>query len=129
MILIDPETVFFTGNQSMDDAHMEFAELLNQMETANNTSFPALFDLLLKHVEAHFENENALMQASGFPASSEHQAEHRRVIGELKQFKKRVDKGLLSFAKAYIKEKLPDWFRLHLGTMDAALAAHLKRQA
>jgi hypothetical protein len=44
-------------------------------------------------------------------------------------FKKRLDKGLVSFARAYVVEKLPAWFTLHSSTMDAALVAHLIRSS
>ena len=50
----------------------------------------------------------------------------RRVLGELSQIKKQVVKGLISFGRAYVREGLLDWFRLHAVTMDSALAAHWK---
>ncbi len=125
MTLIDPESVFISNYPQIDEAHAEFVTLLNQMQTASNMEFKALFETLLTHTEAHFEEENNLMIQSKFPASAEHQAEHRRVLGELKQFQKRLNKGMVTFAKAYALEKLPDWFKLHISTMDGALVAHL----
>jgi hemerythrin len=67
------------------------------------------------------------MEQSKFPAMGEHKADHQRILGELAQFKKRLDKGLVSFARAYAVEKLPNWFTLHVMTMDSALVAHLNR--
>ena len=67
------------------------------------------------------------MQQSGFPATAEHKGEHHRVLGELSQFTRQLEKGRSMMARAYVKERLPGWFTLHITTMDSALAAHLKR--
>lgn len=127
MNLIDPNTLLHTENAQIDVAHAEFVRLLNQMPQANNAEFSKLFTELALHTEQHFNEENSLMEQSKFPATGEHQAEHHRILGELAQFKKRLDKGMVSFARAYALEKLPSWFSLHLMTMDSALVAHLKR--
>ena len=66
------------------------------------------------------------MQQLAYPAESEHIGEHLRVLGEFKQFKTRVDKGLIAFGRAFVKDRLPSWFQLHVSTMDSALAAHIK---
>ncbi|THF56924.1 hypothetical protein E6O51_18960 [Pseudothauera rhizosphaerae] len=73
----------------------------------------------------------ALMAADDarFPAIGEHVNEHQRVLGELMAFGRGVQAGRLKFARAYVQQSLPEWFDLHLSTMDAALAAHLKRSA
>jgi hemerythrin len=127
MNLIDPTTLLQTENSQIDLAHTEFVRLLNQMPVADNPDFARLFTELLHHTEQHFNEENSLMEQSKFPAMSEHKADHQRILGELVQFKKRLDKGLVSFARAYAVEKLPNWFTLHVMTMDSALVAHLNR--
>lgn len=127
MNLIDPNILLNSDYPQIDTAHAEFVRLLNQMQTSDNVEFARLFSELLQHTEQHFNEENSLMDQSNFPALTEHKAEHRRVLGELTQFKKRLDKGLVSFARAYISENLPAWFTLHLSTMDSALLAHLSR--
>ncbi len=127
MNLIDPNTLLTTQNSHIDAAHSEFVRLLNQMPSADNAEFVRLFTELAQHTEQHFTEENSLMAQSKFPATGEHQAEHQRILGELAQFKKRLDKGMVAFARAYAQEKLPAWFNLHLMTMDSALVAHLHR--
>ncbi|MGE0014245.1 MAG: hemerythrin, partial [Azoarcus sp.] len=54
--------------------------------------------------------------------------EHQRVLAELRAFNRSVKGGRLLVARAYVRESLPEWFDLHLSTMDAALAAHLRKQ-
>ena len=118
---------FISGVADMDATHRQFIDLLNRLDNTVNSEFAALFTRLVEHTQAHFADEEARMLASGFPGVADHTSEHRRVLGELAQIKKQVDKGLISFGRCYVREGLPGWFRLHVATMDGALAAHLKR--
>lgn len=95
------ETVQLTkvGYEPIDRDHQEFVSLLDKLDAAGNADFPA---------------------------EGEHSGEHRRVLGEFKQFQSRVDKGLIAFGRSFVKERLPAWFQLHIATMDSALAAHIR---
>jgi hemerythrin-like metal-binding protein len=113
--------------EAMDSTHEAFIALLNQLHAAaDNPRFVALFGELIRHTEGHFNDEQAMMLVCGFPAISEHVGEHQRILGEMVQIGRRVDKGLVTFGRAYVRDRLPDWFRLHAATMDSALAAHWK---
>lgn len=126
MAFIEATDVISVGNQSMDDDHQAFIDLLNQLAIASNTAFAGLFLQLFEHCEQHFARENRLMQEHGFPAEGEHKGEHARVLGEFRQFKSQLDKGRLAFGRSFVKERLPQWFQLHAATMDSALAAHIQ---
>ena len=117
------------GYVPVDDDHQMFVALLHQMEHADNVAFTTLFQQLATHTEKHFERENQLMQSSGFPALSEHRGDHHRVLGEIHQFQRRVDKGIIAFGRSFIRDRLKPWFDLHSTTMDSALIAHLKTSA
>lgn len=117
------------GVEAMDSTHHQFIELLNYAQNASASEFPSAFEKLLMHTEQHFANEKSMMESSAFPATDEHVGEHNRILGEMKQFQKRVNKGLQSFGRAYLRDTIPQWFSLHLITMDSALASHLKAQA
>jgi len=127
-VLIDPDNTYYVlGVDAMDHTHQEFIDLVNQLSTATDKmEFIKLFARLIEHTESHFESENLLMQESGFAAIQEHKAEHLRVLGELHRFGKKVTAGSIMMGRAYVEEQLPGWFELHAGTMDSALAAHLK---
>lgn len=111
----------------MDTAHREFAELVNALAACPDSEFPERFKALMNHTRAHFAAEDELMLKSGFPALGEHSGEHARVIGELMQFGKGISRGRVFLARTYIASGIPEWFALHLATMDAALATHLKK--
>lgn len=121
----DFESRFLLGVPAMDRSHREMADLVNRMAESTDASFAYLFPDLVSHTRAHFASEEVLMKDSRFPATSEHKAEHARVLGELDAFEKRLAGGRLALARAYVKERLPEWFALHIATMDSALAAHL----
>jgi hemerythrin len=128
MALIEKTAQMIIGYELIDNDHDEFISLLNQLDSASNSDFPALFQQLYQHTEHHFERENQLMQQVAFPAVTEHKGEHQRLLGEFKQFKTRVDKGLITFGRSFVRERLPQWFQLHIQTMDSALVAHIRFQ-
>lgn len=117
---------FRLGIDTMDDTHIEFVNLVNDIDKAEGEEFIRLFDALVDHTRAHFDRENKLMVESEFPALAEHRGEHERIIGELEKFAQRVHRGLIPFGRSYLRETLSQWFPLHAVTMDSALAAHLK---
>jgi hemerythrin len=116
------------GYELIDNDHDEFISLLNNLDSASNTDFPSLFQQLYEHIEQHFERENQLMKQLAYPGEIEHKGEHQRVLGEFRQFKTRVDKGLIVFGRSFVRERLPQWFGPHVTTMDSALAAHINKQ-
>lgn len=110
----------------MDDTHSEFVDLVNRLADANREEFASLFKNLAEHTQSHFDSEQQMMEESHFPAIAEHISDHQRILGELARFGKRVAAGSTTMARAYVSEQLPNWFELHIQTMDSALAAHLK---
>lgn len=126
MALIDATVLHAVGYPAIDCDHHEFVTLLNRLDIACDADFPDLFRQLFEHTEQHFAMENQLMQDYRFPAETEHKGEHVRVLGEFKQFKSRVDKGMIAFGRLFVQQRLPQWFQLHAATMDSALAAHIK---
>ena len=59
---------------------------------------------VLEHTRAHFDAEDRLMAEHGFPATSEHQNEHQRVLGEMTRFRNSVHKGLIVGPVLYWRE-------------------------
>jgi hemerythrin-like metal-binding protein len=123
---VEKKPMILVGYEDIDQDHREFEELVEKLSAADNVSFATVFDELLEHTRQHFERENELMVSSQYPAVGEHRGEHNRVLGEFEQFRKRVQRGLIPFGRAFVQDRLQPWFQLHITTMDAALAAHLR---
>lgn len=128
MALIEKTDVLTVGHDRIDNDHDDFINLLNKLDAAGNADFQALFQQLYEQTEQHFDRENQLMKQFSYPGEAEHKSEHQRVLGEFKQFKSRVDKGLIAFGRSFVKDRLPQWLGLHVTTMDGALAAHINKQ-
>jgi hemerythrin-like metal-binding protein len=116
------------GVSTMDQTHLEFIALVNQLAVAARDDFVTLFAQLVQHTHAHFNSEAALMEQYRFPAIREHTDEHQRVLGELDRFGEKVARGSIAMGRDYVQNHLPGWFDLHARTMDSALAAHIKLQ-
>lgn len=127
MPLLDWSDPRFTlGHAEMDETHREFVALVNALDGVADGEFRRRFTELCAHTAGHFAREEALMDETRFPSAAEHKDEHRKVLGEMEQFRRRVERGVLPLGRAYVRERLPEWFALHAATMDSALAAHLK---
>ncbi len=121
------EAVHALGVAEMDATHREFTALVNLLADCDDADFAALFGKLLEHCRLHFTSEGRLMRISRFPALGEHEGEHHRIYGDLMQMQRAVQRGRLALPRAFVRRGLEEWFGLHLSSMDAALAAHLKR--
>ena len=115
------------GVAEMDATHREFTALVAMLVECDDADFAALFEKLVDHCRLHFVNEGRLMRISRFPALNEHEGEHHRVYGDLLQMQRAIQRGRLALPRAFVKQGLEEWFNVHLASMDAALAAHLKR--
>jgi len=129
MALIEKNTVLIVGYDLIDRDHDEFIALINQLDSTSNADFPVLFQQLHEHTEQHFDRENQLMMQFAYPGEIEHKGEHQRVLGEFRQFKTRVNKGMITFGRSFVRERLPQWFGLHVTTMDSALVAHINNHS
>jgi len=111
----------------IDKLHQELAELVEQLATTPDKEFDELYAELISHTESHFSHEEHLIKESAFPHHAEHLAEHRQMLQEMKQFQQRIARGLLPLARAYVEQRLPERFNLHITRMDSLLAAYLRR--
>lgn len=107
----------------MDDAHRELVERLAALAAAPRDALGARLDEFIASTEAHFDEENAWMEAIGFPGC--HRAEHDRALAVMREVRARLVQGDAFFVHQLVQE-LPAWLEHHVTTMDAALAFTLK---
>lgn len=113
----------------IDATHQSLAELIAGVVRADSATFASRFQALLALFKMHVAEEGGLMRSSRYPGLAEHEGDHHRVLGELMQLNLSIRRGRVALARAYVKDGLAPWFDLHLATMDAALAAYLRRTA
>ena len=109
----------------MDETHREFVDMLNAVADASDADLLARLDDFIAHTDAHFAQENAWMVDIMFPPIHCHKGEHDNVLALMREVRGRVAAGQLELGRVLARE-LPEWFRLHANTMDAALAQVIK---
>lgn len=118
---------YAVGVASIDRLHEECEVLLAQLTEAvgRGTDATAALDLLHEHLARHFAHEESLMASTAFPPASCHQREHESVLEVVAEVKRRYALGDAE-PLARLPEAVLEWFGVHAGSMDAALAAWLK---
>jgi len=115
------------SHAEVDADHAAFVSAVRDLRACSDADFPVLFRQLCEHTREHFAREEALLEQYGVSSMPEHRGEHQPVLGELGQFKTRVDAGNIMFGRAFVLERLVPWFAQHIRTMDSAMVAHIKR--
>lgn len=111
----------------MDEKHKEFIDIYNSLKDESIESYKSVMIELFEHTKIHFCKEEENMNKYNYPRKKEHIDEHNKVLAEMEFFlqKSNTKMGQIML-KSYYKEKLPDWFNLHLISMDSDLASYLK---
>ena len=109
----------------MDQTHQEFVELLSTASSSDDEHLLAHWEVLIDHTQAHFDREDAWMQATGFAPVNCHSTQHGVVLKVLKEGLAAGKQGSLNTIRMMAHE-LGLWFAQHAQSMDAALALHLK---
>lgn len=110
------------GVDFIDQRHEEFYDLYETLKSAPDREFLEAFNAVVLHTIGHFSEEEADMECFVYPNKAEHKQEHQKVLDEMNYFREKVSSGKVMFAKAYVQDRLGDWFRNHLLNMDSDLA-------
>ena len=114
------------GIDSMDDMHHEYLMLFDTLISSSEANFTDVFEIFIDHIQRHFTNEHQLMLKSEFNRITIHQGEHESVLERLEVLLDMAKGDQVEEVRKWMKKNMPDWFVLHLRTMDSALALHLK---
>lgn len=109
------------GVPAMDVAHQEFLQDLMQLDSIEDERFGQAFHELVAKIEADFHEEEQMMEDLDYPGIRAHREQHARVLSALHHIEPRVMEGDIALGRDAVS-LLPQWFTLHLATMDTALA-------
>lgn len=123
---------------SMNQTHREEVELVNRLGrlvanglsgNVDDSAISHHIQLWLDHTLDHFQRENALMTAYGFPAYPIHKGEHDRILALLDELHAawRDHRRLKPLAE-FLFQTWPEWFDGHVNTMDLATAGFIRQQ-
>lgn len=117
-----------SGHDSIDEEHRELLALGNRVFAAACGDSPAavreMLILFAFRVGEHFKNEEALMDAHGYPHADEHRSMHQRMseyIGEMREVA--AQQPITVAIK--IERFLGSWFVWHMERDDAQFARYI----
>ncbi len=105
-----------------------FAELVDAVlagQAAGQVS--RLLDFLARYVVEHFSAEERAMQASAYPGSAAHKAEHDAFVAELQALRDQLRRdGPNDALAAALGGRVRSWLSFHIGGSDRAMGRHLQ---
>jgi hemerythrin len=133
--VLAPEDVPSIAVGSMNDTHHEELALVNALgdllirakggEVDVSAITAALNDWIV-HTEAHFSRENQLMEAYGFPPYPVHAQEHDAALEGLQSVQQLWrDKQEVDELVEFVFTSWPQWFQMHVNSMDNVTARFL----
>ena len=69
----------------MDETHQEFVELLSKVVLSPDVSLLAAWSKLIEHTQAHFDQEDRWMQATGFAPGNCHASQHSVILQVMRE--------------------------------------------
>lgn len=114
---------------SIDVQHKKLVDMLNQlndgMASGNGSAQLApLLEGLVDYTAKHFAYEEKLFKQHGFPGSERHIAEHRNLVEQVIDFKRRYEAGQATINMQLLKF-LKDWLVMHILGSDKEYSNHL----
>lgn len=109
------------GNPAIDEAHRALFDEMMRLYAAPDGELAEGLPRLCDRLERDFREEEDVMEAMELPDVKEHREQHARVLSALHH----VEVGEPAEAREALM-LLPQWFQLHLATMDRSLAAGLQ---
>lgn len=108
------------GVDEVDAAHRQLLEQMNGLLNGSDSDVAQGMEALVTAMERDFREEETLMEQIVYPGIRAHMEQHARVLATLH----RIAPGDVAAARAALV-LLPQWFELHLATLDTALAVAL----
>jgi len=133
--VLAPEDIPSIAVGSMNNTHHEEVALVNALGAllqqaregcGDEAAIGRALDEWVSHTEAHFERENRLMQEYGFPPYPVHAQEHGSALENLHQIRQHWhEKHDLDELGNYVFNSWPQWFQMHVNSMDNVTAQFL----
>lgn len=124
-------TLSKTGNSELDEQHSVMEECLSDLASlldgasCDPVALLGSLEALHSYTEWHFTFEERLQERTKYPNRTEHIAEHRAIIGQLKSLRRKLGAGnrdamsLISIIRHWIVD--------HVNSEDSKLANYLTK--
>lgn len=124
-MLVEWKESYALGHPGIDAQHKDMFDLINQMADAGTPDRlkPVLMQLY-RHTREHFELEEELMKAAGYPGLALHVSYHNELLSRLNQVSQDVGKG--SVNRDMLNRLMSDWALRHTQFDDADAASYIR---
>jgi hemerythrin len=82
---------------------------------------------LIQGFQSHFQSEEDLMRVNGFPGLERHTAEHRRLIGQIRELRDDLESGVVKLCET-LAGFVGLWAEQHIAGPDAYFAQFLNEK-
>jgi hemerythrin len=136
--VFDPAAIPEIALETMNATHREVVEIINRLgallkKRRNGNPEPEsiteAMEEWVSHTRAHFEAENRLMREHGFPAYPIHSGEHARVLQHIENLQQNwLQQQDAAPLADFLFEEWPNWFLMHVNSMDTVTAQFLSQR-
>jgi hemerythrin-like metal-binding protein len=117
---------YSVGNSSLDAEHEEILKSIDELYAVvavgkENAKTKKLFERLFQDTLSHFQHEERIMQAAGYPEYVAHKLEHER----MRQYTVESRANFSPLKAAEILGFLKDWWTGHIQSEDKSYAPYL----
>jgi len=114
---------------SIDQQHKKLVGMLNELHDgmmggAGTAHLEGVLSGLIDYTAYHFAHEEELFATHGYPQAEEHTAEHKALVGQVVDYKRKFDAGEVSL-NMELMMFLKDWLIKHILGSDKAYSGHL----
>ena len=123
---------YLVGNEVVDNDHKEIFGMVDRLLQDDFSGRPdkikTVVGFLVDYVARHFENEERLMQESGYRRTNEHIESHKNFVKTVEVFVKKLEGDLDSINLSMeVNEVIVDWLAEHVMIADKAMIDHYKK--
>lgn len=124
--LVEWTDALSVGIDEIDAQHRVLVGLVNEMHDAvlhgqDTVAVQGILNRLTEYTRIHFAVEESLMRMLGFPGFEEHRDEHRQLIRQVNDLRRRVAEGAQSVGSEVL-EFLRRWLTGHIMDSDQQYA-------
>lgn len=118
-----------TGVDIIDRDHRKLVDMLNRLHAAMSEGHAkevlgGLLDDLVSYTVQHFAHEEQMMKQIGYKAAAAHINEHKKLIAEVTEFKRKLGSGQAMISLELMRS-LKAWLSNHIMASDQALAKEI----
>ena len=130
--LIEWRPDYSVNVKSIDSQHQALVSIIRRLQEAmlegkTNQIVVPLFTAMNRYTKFHFEYEEQLLEANGYPGLESHRQEHAKLTAELKGLESKYVNGSLH-AGAPLMQFLRNWLLDHICVHDKEYGVFLREK-